>query len=137
MILDNDLTHNDGLTQCLCIKQHADPPAVVIYTAHADPSLTLAARIAQADAPIDKARPVQALLDAIRLAANGTRSIPPSHALLSGARDRLDPSELPILAMLLDNVPLDEIAKPSVSTNEPPSITPSTSSAGSAPEPPA
>lgn len=112
VILDYDLTHNDGLTQCLRIKQHADPPAVVIYTAHADPSLMLAARIAQADALVDKARPVQALLDAIRLAATGTRSLPhPSRALLDGARDRLDPSELPILAMLLDNVPLSEIAR--------------------------
>lgn len=112
VILDYDLTHSDGLMQCLQIKQHADPPAVVIYTAYAGPSLTLAARIAQADALIDKARPVQALLDAIRLAATGTRSLPdPSHALLDGARDRLEPSELPILAMLLDNVPLSEIAQ--------------------------
>ncbi len=112
VVLDYDLAHRDGLAQCLRIKQHADPPAVVIYTAHADPSLALAARIAQADALVDKARPVHALLDAIRLAANGTRSLPhPSHALLDGARDRLDPSELPILAMLLDNVPLDEIAQ--------------------------
>ncbi len=111
VVLDYDLAHRDGLAQCLRIKQHADSPAVVIYTAHADPSLMLAARIAQADALVDKARPVQALLDAIRLAAAGARLLPdPSHAMLEGARDRLEPSELPILAMLLDNVPLREIA---------------------------
>jgi hypothetical protein len=52
--------------------RHDDnPPAVVVYSAYAGPALTLAARAAQADAVVDKAEPVQALLTAVRRAARG------------------------------------------------------------------
>jgi DNA-binding NarL/FixJ family response regulator len=82
LVLDYDLTRDDGLAYCHRIKSRRDPPAVIIYSAYAGPALTVAARAAQADAVVDKAEPVA----------------------------RLDDEDLPVFAMLLDREPLDSIA---------------------------
>lgn len=111
VVLDHDLAHADGLAHCLRIKRRAEPPAVVVYAAYVGPALALAARAAGADALVDKADAVPALLSAIRNAAGGTPTLPaaPREAYAAGV-ERVDDEDLPILAMLLDGASPDEIA---------------------------
>lgn len=76
VVLDYDLARSDGLTFCQRLKERVRPPAVVIYSAYAGPGLALCARIAGADALVDKRAPAGELLDAIRAAAAGESRIP-------------------------------------------------------------
>lgn len=111
LVLDYDLTRDDGLAYCHRIKSRTDPPAVVIYSAYAGPALTLAARAAQADAVVDKAEPVQTLLTALRRVANDDIVMTPvAWDTFEAAVARLDDEDLPVFAMLLDREPLDSIA---------------------------
>jgi DNA-binding NarL/FixJ family response regulator len=112
VILDYDLARDDGLAHCRRIKIRPNPPAVVIYSAYAGPALTLAARVAQADAVVDKAEPVQTLLAAVRQAAGGevVMGPVPRHAFESAVA-RLEDDDLPVFAMLLDREPLPSIAE--------------------------
>jgi DNA-binding NarL/FixJ family response regulator len=111
LVLDYDVARGDGLAHCRRIKNRPHPPAVLIYTAHASPALILAARAAQADAVVDKAEPVQALVAAIRRVANGETILPtvPRDAY-EAAVARLADEDLPVFAMLLDGESLDAIA---------------------------
>jgi DNA-binding NarL/FixJ family response regulator len=111
LVLDYDLARGDGLSHCQRIKRRAAPPAVIIYSAYAGPSLVLAARAAGADGVLDKAEPVQNLLIAVRRAAAGEETLPavPRDAY-EAAVAALDDEDLPVLAMLLDREPLDAIA---------------------------
>jgi DNA-binding NarL/FixJ family response regulator len=111
LVLDYDLTRDDGLAHCHRIKSRRDPPAVVFYSAYAGPALTLAARAAQADAVVDKAEPVHALLTALRRVANGDIVMAPvARDTFEAAVARLADEDLPVFAMLLDREPLDSIA---------------------------
>jgi DNA-binding NarL/FixJ family response regulator len=111
LILDYDLSHDDGLAHCRRIKSRPNPPAVVVYSAYAGPALTLAARAAQADAVVDKAEPVQTLLTAVRRAANDDVVMAPvPRDAFEAAVARLEDDDLPVFAMLLDREPLDSIA---------------------------
>ncbi len=65
VVSDYDLARANGLVVCQRLKQRPRPPAVVIYSAYAGPALTLAARLAGADAVIDKGAPVEQLLATI------------------------------------------------------------------------
>jgi DNA-binding NarL/FixJ family response regulator len=111
VVLDHDLAHADGLAHCLRIKRRTAPPAVVVYAAYASPALALAARAAGAEALIDKADPVPALLTAMRRAVNGERTRPPiwPETYAAGVA-RIDDEDLPLLAMLLDGTRPDDIA---------------------------
>jgi DNA-binding NarL/FixJ family response regulator len=112
LVLDYDLTRGDGLMHCLQVKRRPRPPAVVVYSAYSGDGLALAARAAGADAVIDKAEPVPHLLDAIRRAATGRRTLPDvPHAAYRAAVATLDDEDLPILAMLLDRAPVDDMAQ--------------------------
>jgi DNA-binding NarL/FixJ family response regulator len=112
LILDYDLTRDDGLAHCRRIKSRPNPPAVVIYSAYAGPALTLAARAAQADAVVDKAEPVQTLVTAVRRAAKRDVVMAPvPRDAFEAAVARLDDDDLPVFAMLLDREPLDSIAE--------------------------
>ena len=111
LILDYDLSGDDGLAHCRRIKSRPNPPAVVIYSAYAGPALTLAARAAQADAVVDKAEPVQSLLAAVRSAASGEivmEAVP--RDAFEAAVARLQDDDLPVFAMLLDREPYVSIA---------------------------
>jgi DNA-binding NarL/FixJ family response regulator len=112
LILDYDLARDDGLAHCRRIKSRPDPPAVVVYSAYAGPALTLAARAAQADAVVDKAEPVHALLTAVRQAASGEVVMSPvPRDAFEAAVARLEDDDLPVFAMLLDREPLASIAE--------------------------
>jgi two-component system, NarL family, response regulator DevR len=102
VVLDYDLTGDDALTLCQALKQRIRPPAVVIYSAYAGPRLAIAARIAGADALVDKRAPARELLAAIRRAAAGGSAIPDvsadqQEAAISG----LAPGDVPVASMLL------------------------------------
>jgi DNA-binding NarL/FixJ family response regulator len=112
LILDYDLIRDDGLAHCRRTKSRPNPPAVVIYSAHAGPALTLAARAAQADAVVDKAQPVRTLLAAVRRAAAGELVMEPvPRDAFEAAVARLDDDDHPVFAMLLDHEPYDSIAE--------------------------
>jgi DNA-binding NarL/FixJ family response regulator len=111
LVLDYDLARGDGLSHCQRIKRRERPPAVIIYSAYAGHALVLAARAAGADGVIDKAEPVQNLLAAIRRAAAGEQTLPALRRdAYQAAVATLDDEDLPVLAMLLDQEPLDAIA---------------------------
>lgn len=102
VIVDYDLARGDGLALCQRLKQRVRPPAVVIYSAYAGPSLAISARIAGADALVDKRAPASELLGAVRRVAAGELVIPDvSRDLRDAAIARLAPGDMPVASMLL------------------------------------
>ena len=112
LVLDYDLARGDGLAHCQRIKNRRRPPAVLIYSAYASAALTLAARAAQADGVVDKSEPAPTLVTAIRRVADGGTVMPsvPRDAYRAAAA-RIDDTDLPVLAMLLDGESLDAISE--------------------------
>jgi DNA-binding NarL/FixJ family response regulator len=110
-VLDYDLERGDGLSLCLRLKQRAESPAVVIYSGYAAPGLVFVATVAQADAVVSKAEPVEVLLSSIRRLAAGERLLePPAPELLEAAAARLSMKDLPVMALLADRAGISEIA---------------------------
>src|SRR4051794_40371481 len=111
LIVDYDPGRGDALALCRRVKARPDTPYVLIYTAYSSAALAVAARAAQADGLLDKSDPAPALMTAIRRIAHGERVIPRvSRGEFEAAVARLDDTDLPIFAMLLDGAPLPEIA---------------------------
>jgi two-component system response regulator DevR len=111
-ILDYDLGRSDGLAVCQRLKERMCPPRVVVYSAYAGPALVLAARVAGADAVVDKRAPVRDLLDAIHRVADGERVFPDvplelRQTLVAG----LKPDEIPVAAMLLAGTSPNDVAE--------------------------
>ena len=112
VVLDYDLERTDGLSLCLRIKQRRKPPAVVIYSGYAAPALVLAATVAQADAVVHKADPVDVLLGALRRLTDGDRLLAsPAPDLLEAAAARLDAADVPVMALLLHGIRTPDIAQ--------------------------
>ena len=112
VILDYALTQEDGLSVCFRIKQRPDPPGVVLYSAYVDPVFAVPATLAQADAIVSKAAPVDELLRVVRRVAHGTRQMPPLFPdAMSAASSRLAVEDLPIAGMLFSRVAVREIAE--------------------------
>lgn len=112
LVLDDDLAGSDGLSHCRRITDRPHPPAVVLYSADASAALALAARAAHADAIVDKAEPVSALLSAIRAVVAGETVLPEiSRDAYEAAVSRLADEDLPVLAMLLEGESLPAIAE--------------------------
>jgi DNA-binding NarL/FixJ family response regulator len=102
VVLDYDLARGDGLTVCHRLTERARPPAVVVYSAYAGPTLAVAARVAGAQALIDKRAPAGHLLDAIgRVAAGGVLIPEIPRDVREAAIGRLDPDEVPVASMRL------------------------------------
>jgi DNA-binding NarL/FixJ family response regulator len=111
-VLDYDLERGDGLSLCLRLKQRAESPAVVIYSGYAASGLVFAATVAQADAVVSKAQPVDVLLSSIRRLAAGERLLdPPAHDMLEAAAARLSTEDLPVMALLAARADTSEIAR--------------------------
>jgi DNA-binding NarL/FixJ family response regulator len=111
-IVDFQLGDLDGLSLCRQLKELNEPARVVLYSAYADGPLALAGVIAGADGVVHKSALAAELCDTVRAVAAGGTAIPPAapgaHAVVAA---RLDPEDLPILAMLLDGTAPDEIAR--------------------------
>jgi DNA-binding NarL/FixJ family response regulator len=112
LVLDYDPGRGDALAVCRRVKARSGGPRVLIYTAYASPALTIAARAAQVDGLLDKSAPAAALLDTIRRVAEGETVIPAvARADFEAAVTRLDDTDVPILAMLLDGASVPAIAE--------------------------
>ncbi|MEA2324928.1 MAG: hypothetical protein QOD81_4778 [Solirubrobacteraceae bacterium] len=71
VVLDRRLGDEDGLCICTSLRAEAQAPQVVIYTADPDGDLDARAREAGACGVVEKARDIDELFDAIRLAVRG------------------------------------------------------------------
>jgi two-component system response regulator DevR len=112
LVVDHDVARSDGLAQCRRIKDRPEPPGVIIYSAFPRQTLALPARVAQADAIVDKTGPVSSLLAAIRVVAGGGTMLPAvPRASYDAATARLDGEDLPVFAMLLDGETVPAIAE--------------------------
>jgi DNA-binding NarL/FixJ family response regulator len=72
VVLDRRLGEEDGLRLCERLRTYPDAPQVVIYTADSDGDLDARARAVGACGVVEKARDIDELFDALRLAVRGT-----------------------------------------------------------------
>jgi DNA-binding NarL/FixJ family response regulator len=104
VLLDYFLDGEDGLQLCRDIKTRVPAPAIVMYSAYADPSMLVPAIVAGADGVVHKGVPALELFEAIRRVASGASALPPiSAALRKAAAMALDPEDLAIMVMLIDH----------------------------------
>ena len=112
LVVDYDAARGDGLALCRRVKARPDTPRVLIYTAYASPAMAIAARAAQADGLLDKSEPAAALIAAIRRIAEGETVVPAvSRGEFEAAVARLEDTDPPIFAMLLDGASVPTIAE--------------------------
>lgn len=112
VILDYALKRGDGLSACFRAKQCPQPPAVILYSAYADPVFAVPAAVAQADAIVSKSAPVDQLLHTVREVVAGPPRLPqPDPEIVEAASAGLLDEDLPVLGMLFARVPVREIAQ--------------------------
>jgi DNA-binding NarL/FixJ family response regulator len=111
VLLDYHLQGRDGLALCRQVKRLTLPPAVLLYSAYADTTLSVAAALAGADGMVNKGIPARELYDAIRTVAAGRRLVPqPSAELMEAVADRVDPADMPIVRLVLYGEDPDAVA---------------------------
>ena len=111
VVLDYHLPRVSGLELCRRIKSDVLAPAVLLYSAYADPSLVVPALVAGADGIVHKGSPARELFEAIHVLAGGGTQMPPLiPELLEAARTALDAQDRRVLDLLVDWTPRWEIA---------------------------
>lgn len=119
VVVDYYLPDRDGLSLAHQLKALEHPPAVLLYSAYADPAMAIGAIVAGADGIASKGSHSDELRYAIRWIADGAHwmpEIPP--VALSRIAARLEPQDIPILGMLLHGMPETEIAEVLAITDE-------------------
>ena len=112
VLLDYHLPGADGLKLCRRLKREVPAPAVLLYSAYADSSMVVPAILAGADGLPNKSAPAPASSSTpARGWPAASPAAPVPRELLESAGHRVDPSDLPILAMMVDGTPVDEIAE--------------------------
>ena len=110
-IVDYQLGGRNGLWLSRKLKRLDRPPAVVIYSAHADGVLAAAAVVAEADAIVSKGRLGSELCEIVRGVLAGHRHLPPLPARLAESlRGRLDHLEQAIFGLLMAGIEPAEVA---------------------------
>lgn len=109
-IVDYHLRGRNGLWVCRRLKQMANPPRVIIFSAFANDHLAVCCVVAGADGVLNKGAQGSELCDAVRALARGRRLIPrPSQPMADMLRRRLDGAEQSIFGMLMAGIPRSEI----------------------------
>ncbi len=111
-IVDYHLGGRNGLWVCRRLKQLAEPPRVIVFSAFANDHLAACCVVAGADGVLNKGALGSELCDAVRSVARGRRVMPkPSRPMADMLRRRLSDSEQPIFGMLMAGIPKSEISK--------------------------
>lgn len=111
VLLEHRLIEGDGIALCRRVKAEGGT-RVVLYTTLPDAEVELLARVAGADGLVDKAAPPADLFEAIRLVARGETALPPlTRAQLDAAAHRVEPDDLALLAMLVDQTSPADVAE--------------------------
>lgn len=112
VLLDYHLPGSDGLKLCRRMKRDPNAPAVLLYSAYADSAMVVPAILAGADGLMNKSAPAPELFDALRAVARGDRVLPPvPRELLEAAAARIEPADMPILAMMIDGTTPSDVAE--------------------------
>ena len=112
VLLDYHLPPDDGLRLCRRIKRQIPAPRVLVYSAYADARMRLPALLAGADGLLNKGAGARELFETIRVVASGRRALGPiGREQLAAAAELVDGEAGPIIAMLMDDTPVPEIAK--------------------------
>jgi DNA-binding NarL/FixJ family response regulator len=111
VVADYHLPDGNGLLLGWELKQLQTPPRVVIYSAFAEPQLSLAAAVSGLDAVLDKNSPVEAIFETLRAVVAGRTLIGPipPHVMRAGA-SLIDPQDRSIFGLAVAGEPPDEIA---------------------------
>lgn len=111
-VVDYHLGDRDGLTVTRRLKMLDPSVRVLVYSAYADATLTVAAIVAGADGIVHKGGDGDELCGAVRAVAAGRRAYPAvTPAALATIGARLDADDIPILGMLIHGTPPDEVAR--------------------------
>jgi DNA-binding NarL/FixJ family response regulator len=111
-IVDYELAGQNGLTLARTLSKLRRPPRVLIYTAYADATMTLAAIVAGADGLLSKASFGDELCHVIRTLADGRRHFPTiARPVADGVLARLEPREQSITGMLIQGLDSATIAQ--------------------------
>ena len=111
VLADYQLPDGDGALLAWELKQLPEPPHVVIYSAFAEPRLSLAAALSGAEAVLDKNRSVDDIFETIRGVAAGNSYIEPLPLdAVEGAARFTDPQDQSIFGLALAGEQAEQIA---------------------------
>jgi DNA-binding NarL/FixJ family response regulator len=111
-IVDYHLGGRNGLWVCRRLKQLAESPRVIVFSAFANDHLAACCVVAGADGVLNKGVLGSELCDAVRSVARGRRVMPKASRPMSDMlRRRLEDIEQAIFGMLMAGIPRSEISQ--------------------------
>jgi DNA-binding NarL/FixJ family response regulator len=111
-LVDFQLGSEDGLDLIRGLRNLEEPPAVVLYSAFAEPALALGAKAAGASGVVAKGAPLADVIAAIKEAGRGQSSIalPPPEAV-EETISRMPADTRPMLEMMLNGASAAEVGR--------------------------